>query len=66
MTLRSTLVVLLAVVIVMSIIELSTWGRGRAKSAVVPSASVSELDTAVPQASEVDAPAPSTAPALTW
>ena len=66
MTLRSTLAVLLAVVVIVSAIELSTWVRKRAKPAIVPSASVSELDTAVPQASEVDAPTPSAAPALTW
>jgi hypothetical protein len=58
--------VLLAVIIVISAIELSTWVLGRAVSIVVPSASVSEVDTAVPQASEVDAPAPTPAPALTW
>lgn len=66
MTLRSAMVVLLTVVMIVSAIELATWVRTRAKPAIVPSASVSELDTAVPQASEVDAPAPSTAPALTW
>lgn len=66
MTLRSAMAVLLAAVIVISVIELSTWILGRAMSAVVPSASVSELDTPVPQTSEVDAPAPTPAPALTW
>ena len=65
MTLRSAVVVLLAVVIMISAIELSTWVLGQAMSVVVPSTSV-ELDTPVPQASEVDAPAPTTAPALTW
>jgi hypothetical protein len=66
MTLRSTMAMLLALVIIISAIELSTWVRPRAKSAVAPSASVSELDTTVPQASEVDEPMPTTAPALTW
>jgi hypothetical protein len=66
MTLRSAVAVLLAVVIVISAVELSTWVLGRAMSVVVPSASVSEVDTPVPQASEVDAPAPTPAPALTW
>lgn len=66
MTLRSAVAVLLAVILVISAIELSTWVLGRAMSTVVPSASVSDVDTAVPQASEVDAPAPTSAPALTW
>lgn len=66
MTLRSVMAVLLAVIIVISAIELSTWVLGRAISVVVPSASVSEFDTPVPQTSEVDAPPPTTAPALTW
>jgi hypothetical protein len=66
MTLRSAMVVLLAVVIMVSAIELSTWALGRAMSVVIPSASVSELETPVPQTSEVDAPPPTTAPALTW
>jgi hypothetical protein len=66
MTLRSAMAVLLAVIIVISAIELSTWVLGRAMAVVMPSASVSEVDTAVPQASEVDAPAPIPTPALTW
>jgi hypothetical protein len=66
MTLRSAVAVLLAVVVVISAIELSTWALGRAMSTVVPSASVGDVDTAVPQASEVDAPTPTAAPALTW
>ena len=66
MTLRSAVGVLLAVVIAVSAIEFSTWVLGRAMSAVVPAASVSDVDTAVPQASEVDAPAPTAAPSLTW
>jgi hypothetical protein len=66
MTLRSAVAVLLTVVIVISVIELSTWVLGHAMSTVVPSASVSDVDTAVPQASEVDAPAPTAAPSLTW
>jgi hypothetical protein len=66
MTVRSVVAVLLAAVIVISAIELSTWVLGRATSAVVPSAAVSDVDTAVPHTSEVDAPAPTAAPALTW
>jgi hypothetical protein len=66
MTLRSAMAVLLAVIIVISAIELSTWVLGRAMAVVMPSASVSEVDTAVPQASEVDAPTPTPTPALTW
>jgi hypothetical protein len=66
MTLRSAVGVLLAVVIAVSAIELSTWVLGRAMSVVVPAASVSDVDTVVPQASEVDAPAPTAAPSLTW
>ena len=65
MTLRSVVAVLLAVVAMISAIELSSWVLGRAMSAVVPAASVSDVDTAVPQASEVDAPSPTSAPALT-
>jgi hypothetical protein len=65
MTLRAAVAVLLAVILVISAIELSTWVLGRAMSTVVPSASVSDVDTAVPQASEVDPPAPTAAPALT-
>lgn len=67
MTLRSVVTLLLAIAILISAIELSTWVLGRAKPVVVPSASVSELSTPVPQTSEVDdAPPPTTAPALTW
>lgn len=66
MTIRSAMAVVLVVVLVISAIELSTWVLGRAMSVVMPSASVSELDTPVPQTSEVDAPPPTTAPALTW
>jgi hypothetical protein len=66
MTLRSAMAVVLAFIIMVSAIELSTWALGRAMSVVIPSASVSELETPVPQTSEVDAPPPTTAPALTW
>jgi hypothetical protein len=67
MTIRSVMAVLFVIVIVISAIELSTWALGRAMSLVVPSASVSELDTPVPQTPELDdAPPPPTAPALTW
>ena len=65
MTLRSAAAVLLAVVIMISAVELSTWVLGHAMSVVVPAAS-GDVDTAVPQASEVDAPAPTAAPSLTW
>lgn len=66
MTLRSAMAVLLAVIIMISAIEVSTWALGRAMSAVMPSASVSDLDTPLPQTSEVDAPPPTATPALTW
>lgn len=66
MTVRSAAVALLAVIIMILAIEVSTWALGRAMSVVVPSASVSELDTPVPQASEVDSPPPPMTPALTW
>jgi hypothetical protein len=66
MRLRSAMAVLLALGIVIAAIELSTWVLGRAMSLVVPAASVSDVDTALPQAPEVDAPAPTPAPALTW
>ena len=65
MTLRSAAAVLLAVVIMISAIELSTWVLGHAMAVVVPAAS-GDVDTAVPQAPEVDAPAPTAAPSLTW
>ena len=66
MTIRSAMVAVLVVVLVISAVELSTWVLGRAIAVVVPSASVSELDTPVPQSSEIDAPPPTTVPALTW
>jgi hypothetical protein len=66
MMLRSAMAVLLAVIIMISAIEVSTWALGHAISVVVPSASVSELDTPMPQTSEVDAPPPTATPALTW
>ena len=65
MTVRSAAVALLAVIIMILAIEVSTWALGRAMSVVVPSASVSDLETPVPQASEVDAP-PTGTPAFTW
>jgi hypothetical protein len=58
--------VILTVIIMVAVIEVSTWLLGRAVSAVVPAASVSEVEAEVPQASEVDAPTPVAAPALTW
>ena len=67
MTLRSVVVVLLAFAIVIAVLELSTWVLGRTVSAVLPSASVSELSTPAPHTSEVDdAPPATTAPAFTW
>jgi len=66
MTLRSAAVVLLAVIVMIFAIEVSTWALGRAMSVVVPSASVSDLDAPVPQASEVEAPPPTSTPAFTW
>lgn len=64
MTIRSVMAVVLAVVIVISAIEVSTWALGRAVSAVVPSASVSDVN--VPHAPEIDEPLPTGAPAITW
>ena len=66
MSVRSMLALLLAVLLAVSAIELSTWVLGRAVSAIVPAASVSEVNAEMPHAAEVDAPAPGTAPALTW
>lgn len=66
MTWRVAMAALLAITIVIAAIELSTWVLGRAMSVVAPSASVSDVDTPVPQASEVDTSAPTPAPALTW
>ena len=66
MRVRAAIAVLLGLIIVIASVELSTWVLGRAMSLVVPSASVSDVDTAVPQTSEVDAPASTAAPALTW
>jgi hypothetical protein len=66
MTIRSAVAMLVAVIIMISAIEVSTWALARAMSVVVPSASVNELDTPVPQTSEVDAPPPTATPALTW
>jgi hypothetical protein len=66
MNLRPVVAALLAVAVAVSAIELSTWVLGRAISAVVPAASVSEVDAHVPQASEIDPATPSEAPAITW
>ena len=66
MRVRAALTALLVLITVIAAIELSTWALGRAMSLVVPSASVSDVDTAVPQTSEVDEPSPARAPALTW
>ena len=66
MTLRSAVAVLVAVAMVISAVEVSTWALGHAISMVVPAASVSDAETPLPQAPEVDAPAPTIEPALTW
>jgi hypothetical protein len=66
MRFRAVIAVLLAIIVVIAAIEISRWVLGRATSLVIPSASVSDVDTAVPQASEVDATAPTPAPSLTW
>jgi hypothetical protein len=67
MTLRSVFAVLFVVmVLAVSAIELSTWALGRAVSAIVPAASISEVNAETPQSSEIDAPAPEAAPTLTW
>jgi hypothetical protein len=67
MTVRSVVGVLFVVmVLAVSAIELSTWLLGRAMSAIVPAASVSEVNAEMPQAPEIDAPEPVAAPALTW
>jgi hypothetical protein len=58
--------VLVAVMLVISAVQLSTWALGRAMSIVVPAASVSDTETSVPQASEIDTPPPAIEPALTW
>jgi hypothetical protein len=66
MTFRPVVALLAAMIIMISAIEVSTWALARAMSVVVPSASVDELNTPVPQTSEVDAPPPTSTPALTW
>jgi hypothetical protein len=58
--------VIFTVIIVVAAVEVSTWLLGRAVSAVVPAASVSEVEAEVPQAPEVDEPTAAAAPALTW
>ena len=66
MTLRSAVAVVVAVMMVISAVELSTWALGRAMSIVAPAASVSDAETSVPQASEIDTPSPAGEAALTW
>ena len=58
--------VIFTVIIVVAAVEVSTWLLGRAVSAVVPAASVSEVEAEVPQTPEVDEPTAAAAPALTW
>jgi hypothetical protein len=65
MKLRSAMAVLLAVVVVISAIEVSSWVLGRAVSAIVPSAAVTDADTAAPEVSEIEEPAATMVPALT-
>jgi hypothetical protein len=57
--------VIFTIIIVVAAVEVSTWLLGRAVSAVVPAASVSEVEAEVPQAPEVE-PTAGAAPALTW
>ena len=66
MTFRSVVAVLIAVMMMISAVQLSTWALGRAMSIVAPAASGSDAETSVPQASEIDAPSPTIEPALTW
>jgi hypothetical protein len=65
MTSRSVMALVLAVILAVSAIEFSSWALGRAVSAVVPSASVSEVDAHVPHTPEVETTT-AAAPALTW
>jgi hypothetical protein len=65
MTVRAVIAVLLTVALVAAAVELSTWVLVRAVSTVVPAAAVSEVEAEVPNASEIDAPAPASVPALT-
>jgi hypothetical protein len=58
--------VLLTVILVVAVIEISTWLLGRTLSTVMPAASVGEVEAEMPTTPEIDAPAPATAPALTW
>ena len=66
MNVRPVLAFLLAVLVAVSAMELSTWILGQAESAIVPAASVCEVNAEVPQAPEVKASRQGTAPALTW
>ena len=66
MTLRSVVAVLVAVMMMISAVQLSTWALGQAMSIVAPAASVSDAHTSVPQASEIETPPPTTEPALAW
>ena len=66
MIVRALAAGLLAVLLAIVAIEVSSWMLGRAESAVIPAASVSDFDLRVPHAPEIDAPTPASAPALTW
>ena len=67
MTPRSLFAVLFVVtVLAISAIELSTWALGRAVSAIVPAASVTEVNAEVPSVFEVDTLVPGAAPVHTW
>ena len=67
MTVRSVLAVLFVVIVLaVSAIEVSTWVLGHAVGAIVPAASVREVNAGVPYASEIDTPPPATTPAFTW
>lgn len=66
MTLRSVVGVLFVVmVLALSAIEVSTWLLGHAMSAIVPAASISDVNAEAPQAAEVDVEAPVTTPTFT-
>ena len=58
--------VLLAVILVVAAIEISTWLLGRTLSTVIPAASVGQVEAELPTTPEVDAVAPAAVPALTW
>jgi hypothetical protein len=67
MTARSVFGVLFVVTILaISAIELSTWALARFVSAIVPAASITEVNAEVSSVPEVEVPAPTVAPVQTW